>query len=233
MKPFPLMMFAAGFGKRMGALTANRPKPLIQVAGRALIDHALAVAEAAKIEKTVINLHFFGDQLRQHLSARPDIVFSDETDRILETGGGLRNALPLLGDGPVLTLNTDAVWTGQNPLIQLMQAWDPARMDGLLLLLPMDQALGHGPKADFAMTPTGQLLRGHGNESHVYLGAQILKTTGLSGIVDQVFSMNVLWNQMIADGRAYGVTHQGGWCDVGSPAGLVLAEHLLLVDRAG
>jgi NDP-sugar pyrophosphorylase family protein len=116
------MLFAAGFGTRMGALTANRPKPLISVAGRPLIDHALAVADAAGVTDTVVNLHYLGDQITDHLQGR-NLAFSWEREQILETGGGLKQALPQLGAGPVLTLNTDAVWTGKNPLSQLLQAW--------------------------------------------------------------------------------------------------------------
>jgi N-acetyl-alpha-D-muramate 1-phosphate uridylyltransferase len=226
MRP-PLMLFAAGFGKRMGALTAEQPKPLVQVAGRALIDHALAVVEAADVGRVVVNLHYRGAQIRAHLAGRAGISFSDETDAILETGGGLRQALPLLGADPVLTLNTDAVWTGANPLTQLLAAWDGARMDGLLLLLPVQAATGHSGAGDFALAADGRISRGAGGEDQVYLGAQILKTGGLAEVPDMVFSLNRLWDRMIAAGRAYGVVHDGGWCDVGSPAGIVLAERLL------
>ncbi len=227
MKCPPLMLFAAGFGTRMGTLTADRPKPLVEVAGRALIDHALAVADAADVATIVVNLHYRGAQIISHLAGRAGVSFSDETDAILETGGGLRRALPLLGADPVLTLNTDAVWTGVNPLRQLMAAWDGTRMDGLLLLLPANGALGHAGPGDFALAPDGRISRGAGGEDHIYLGAQILKTAGLADIDDEVFSLNRLWNRMIAEGRAYGVVHQGGWCDVGSPAGIVEAEALL------
>ena len=119
--PFPLMLFAAGFGTRMGALTADRPKPLIPVAGRALIDHALDVAEAAGVTRTVVNTHYKAEQIARHLAGR-DVLISHEPGPILETGGGLRQALPLLGPGPVAILNSDAIWTGANPLTQLAAA---------------------------------------------------------------------------------------------------------------
>ncbi len=228
----PLMLFAAGFGKRMGALTLDRPKPLIPVAGRPLIDHALAQVDGAAITRMVVNLHYRGDQLRTHLADRAGTLFSNEGAMILETGGGLRRALPLLGEGPVLTLNTDAVWTGANPLRQLLAAWRPERMDGLLLLLPVADATGHGGKPDFALSPGGQISRGRGGESHVYLGAQILKTGGLHDIADAVFSLNRLWDRMIAGGRAFGVVHQGGWCDVGVPEGIATAEAMLAQQAA-
>lgn len=219
------MLFAAGFGTRMGALTATRPKPLIEVAGKPLIDHALNLAEAAGIRKIVVNLHYLGGQIAQHLRHR-DITLSWEHDQILETGGGLKAALPLLGDGPVLTLNTDAVWSGQNPLAQLLGAWDPAKMDALLLLLPAERALGHSGSGDFLLTADGRISRANGRAAPIYLGAQILKTQGLAAISEPVFSLNRLWDIAIANNRAYGLIHQGGWCDVGRPEGIALAESL-------
>ena len=219
------MLFAAGFGARMGALTANKPKPLIEAAGKPLIDHALAVADAAGITKIVVNLHYLGDQIAEHLKNR-NILWSWEQGQILETGGGLKAALPLLGDGPVLTLNTDAVWSGQNPLTQLLNAWDPAKMDALLLLLPAEAALGHSGKGDFLLDPIGRISRANGVSAPIYLGAQILKTQGLSAISEPVFSLNRLWDIAIGNGRAYGLIHRGGWCDVGRPEGIALAESL-------
>lgn len=226
-----LMIFAAGFGTRMGALTASQPKPLIRVAGRALIDHAITLAEAAGSDPIVVNLHYLGDKLAAHLAGR-SVRLSWERDRILETGGGLRNALPLLGSGPVATLNSDAVWTGENPLRQLEAAWDDAAMDGLLLLAPPSRALGHGPGSDFSMDATGRLSRHHksGGEGFVYLGAQIIRTDGLGDISEDVFSLNLLWDRMIAAGRLCGVIHQGGWCDVGQPQSIATAEQLLSND---
>lgn len=218
---FPLMLFAAGFGTRMGALTADRPKPLIEVAGRPLIDHALAQAEG--VGRIVANVHYRPEALARHLEARGVAVVRE--DPILETGGGLRGALPLLGEGPVMTLNTDAVWTGENPLAQLRAAWDASRMDGLLLVLP-DAAVGKGA-GDFVMDADGRLSRARGAKGQVYLGAQILRTEGLSAITETVFSLNVLWDRMIAAGRLFGVVHRGGWCDVGRPEGIGEAEAML------
>ncbi len=218
---FAVMLFAAGFGTRMGQLTADRPKPMIEVAGKPLIDHALAVAEGAK--RIVANVHYRPETLVSHLHAR-GVAVSRE-DPILETGGGLRAALALLGDDPVMTLNTDAVWTGENPLSQLAAVWDAGRMDGLLLLLP-DAAVGKGA-GDFVMDATGRLTRARGGRGQVYLGAQILRTEGLSAITETVFSLNLLWDKMIAEGRLYGVVHRGGWCDVGHPAGIAEAEAML------
>ncbi len=225
MQPFALMLFAAGFGTRMGALTRDRPKPLIPVAGRALLDHALDIAATPCVAHRVINLHYLGGQIAQHLQGQ-DIALSWE-DPILDTGGGLRAALPLLGSGPVMMLNTDAVWTGANPLEQLAAAWDGARMDGLLLLAQPDQALGHKGAGDFLVDAQGRLSRAKGAAGPIYLGTQILRPDGLAAIDQQAFSLNLLWDQMIAQGRLYGVFHQGGWCDVGHPEAIPLAESLL------
>jgi GTP:adenosylcobinamide-phosphate guanylyltransferase len=141
--PRALMIFAAGFGTRMGALTAARPKPLIPVAGRPLIDRALDIAAAAGCDPVVVNVHYLGDQIAAHL-ARRGIAISWERERILETGGGLRHALPLLGPGAVMTLNPDAVWSGPNPLAQLAGGWDGGRMGALLLLAPTARAQTDG-----------------------------------------------------------------------------------------
>ena len=225
MQPFPLMLFAAGFGTRMGALTRDRPKPLVPVAGRALLDYALDIAATPCVSRRVINLHYRGDQIAQHLQGQ-NIALSWE-DPILDTGGGLRAALPLLGAGPVMLLNTDAVWTGANPLDQLAAAWDSTRMDGLLLLSAPDQALGHKGAGDFLVDGQGRLSRAKGSTAPIYLGAQILQTRGLAAINQQAFSLNLLWDQMIAQGRLYGTFHQGGWCDVGHPEAIPLAESLL------
>jgi MurNAc alpha-1-phosphate uridylyltransferase len=225
--PDALMLFAAGFGTRMGALTATCPKPLIEVAGLPLIDRALALADAAGIARKVVNLHYLPDALALHLAPRADVALSWERGAILETGGGLRAALPLLGVGPVLTLNPDAVWTGANPLIQLLDVWNAAKMDALLLLLPTGQARGRAGKSDFLLDAAGRLTRAGSADGTVFLGAQIIRTDGLAAIPDHVFSLNRLWDRMIADGRAYGLIHRGGWCDVGHPAGIAEAEALL------
>ncbi len=215
------MLFAAGFGTRMGALTATRPKPLIQVAGRALLDHALDLA--AGIPTRVVNAHYHADQIVAHLSGR-DVQVSVEAPEILDTGGGLRAALPLLGPRPVFTLNTDAVWQGPNPLDLLSRHWDPERMDALLLCIPISRALGRGTGGDFTLHPDGQLRR---KGDLVYTGAQIVKTDGLHRFEQPAFSLNLLWNDIAAGGRLHGITYLGHWCDVGHPGGLALAEDLL------
>lgn len=230
--PFPLMVFAAGFGTRMGALTQDRPKPLIPVAGKPLIDHALAIGAEAGVARVVVNTHYRAEQMAAHLVDR-GIALSHEAERILETGGGLKAALPLLGDGPVAILNSDGIWTGANPLTQLAHAWDPQRMEALLLLLPLDRTLAHGPKGDFRLAPDGRLARGQGGEDHVYIGAQILNPARIAATPEAVFSLNKPWTEMIASGTAFGLVHDGGWCDVGHPEGIAEAERLLHSARHG
>ena len=216
--PFPLMIFAAGFGTRMGALTANRPKPLIPVAGQALIDHALEVATKAGVGRIVVNTHYLADQMAAHLAGR-GLTIAHEPD-ILETGGGLKAALPLLGPGPVAVLNSDAIWTGANPLTQLAQAWDGARMETLLLLRQQDNA-------DFRLDSAGRIDRDKGGEDHLYLGACIMALDRLALWPEAKFSLNRPWDAMIAAATAFGIVHQGGWCDVGRPEGIAEAEQLL------
>ena len=221
------MLFAAGFGTRMGALTATKPKPLLTLGGQTLIDRALDIADAAGIETKVVNLHYLADQIAGHLSHRSGISLAWEHANILETGGGLRAALPLLGKDPVYTLNPDAVFAGANPLIQLGNAWDGAKMDALLLLLPVQAVQGRDGPADFALSPDGRITRAGTTGQHLYLGAQIIRTDGLAAIPEIAFSLNRLWDQIIANGRAFGLVYQGDWCDVGTPQGLADAAVML------
>ena len=218
-----LMIFAAGFGTRMRPLTDTRPKPLIAVGGQTLLDRAIALGRAAGAGPIVVNSHYLGDQIAAHVAGR-DIAISPEPDRILDTGGGLRQALPLLGAGPVATLNPDVVWTGPNVLAALARAWDGDRMDALLALVPVARATARQGAGDFALDAQGRIAR---RGDHVYAGAQILRTDLLADIPDPVFSLNVLWDRMIARGRAFGMVHPGGWCDVGYPEAIPLAEAML------
>lgn len=220
------MIFAAGFGTRMGDLTRQTPKPLIKVAGRPLIDHALDLTHCDVVGRRVVNSHYFPDQIETHLATHQNLKVIRETPDILETGGGLKNALPLLGSDPVFTLNSDAIWTGPNPLLALQAAWDPDKMDGLLMLLPRANAQEHGGAGDFFAHETGRLERRNNRAEapFVYSGAQILRTEGLAAISETAFSLNRLWDQMIARRRIYGIVHPGGWVDVGRPLGIKVAE---------
>jgi len=220
---FPLMIFAAGLGTRMGPLTKNQPKPLIKVGGKALIDHTFDTVKDAPVSRIVVNLHYHADMLKKHLSGR-NILFSDERDALLETGGGLRKAMKTLETDPVFTMNSDAIWNGPDPLAMLRDAWDGRKMDALLLLIDPEQALGHKGAGDFLLESNGQISRGKGK---VYSGAQILRTTTLNDINEDAFSLNKLWDIYAAKGRLYGLHWKGSWCDVGQPESIPLAETIL------
>lgn len=221
--PSSVMLFAAGFGTRMQPLTKDRPKPLIPIAGRPLIGHTLDMARAVTPARIVANTHFKAEML-EHWLAPEGVTISREVPNILDTGGGLRRALPLLGDGPVWTSNTDAIWTGGNPFETALAAWEPDRMDALLVCVPLARAHGRQGGGDFTVDAQGRISRGG---DMVYGGVQILNPDGLQDIEEQSFSLNVLWNRMLDQGRLFAVEHPGHWCDVGRPDGIALAENLL------
>jgi MurNAc alpha-1-phosphate uridylyltransferase len=218
--PDAILLFAAGFGTRMGALTKDRPKPLIEVAGKPLLDHALDLTTG--LSTRVVNAHYHADQIVDHLRDS-GIKVSVEQPEVLDTGGGLKHALPLLGPDPVFTLNTDAVWKGPNPLDLLRDAWSPDRMDALLLCVPLAQAVGRKGGGDFS------LENGHlsWTGDMVYTGAQIVKTGMLETVSEPIFSMRELWSAAENAGRFCGLTYPGQWCDVGHPEGIVMAEEML------
>lgn len=214
------MIFCAGRGTRMKSLTETRPKPMIEVAGRPLVDHALA--QLGDIAIRVANLHYLPDALDKYLtSAGLETVF-EET--LLETGGGLKNALPFLKGDAVFTMNTDAVWKGPTAADILSKAWDPEKMDALLLVVPKSQAHAHLGSGDFELTTDGQLRRG---QSYIYTGMQILKTAPVAAVEETHFSLNRVWEDLFAQGRIYGVEYSGHWCDVGHPDGIAIAETML------
>lgn len=217
------MLFAAGFGTRMGALTKDRPKPLVPVGGKPLLDHTLELVHEISPTRIVANTHYFSDQIAEHLKST-SVLVSNESPKILETGGGLRNALPLLGHEPVLTSNTDAIWKGSNPFKLLIEAWRPDEMDALLLCVQPENALGHKGDGDFTLAPDGRISRGPGL---IYGGVQIIKTDTLGEIDQDAFSLNLVWDRMHARGRLFGLSYPGQWCDVGSPEGITLAEKML------
>ncbi|WP_412504287.1 nucleotidyltransferase family protein [Roseovarius sp. SYSU LYC5161] len=221
--PGAVMLFAAGFGTRMGALTRDRPKPMVEVAGRPLIDHALDHVTAFGAARIVANTHYKPEPLREHLAGR-GVALSHETPDILETGGGLRAALPLLGPGPVFTMNTDAVWSGPNPLAHLAAAWRPDEMDALLLCVRRDNALGHAGDGDFSIDVDGRATRGPGA---VYTGLQIIRPDRLHDVPGSSFSLNLLWDRILETGRFHATLYPGKWCDVGRPASIALAESML------
>lgn len=218
--PTAAMLFAAGLGTRMAPLTKDRPKPLIEVAGRALLDHALAQFSDQKI---VANTHYLADQIADHLHGS-GVLVSDESEKLLETGGGLKKALPLLGPDPVFTMNTDAVWAGENPVKALSRHWDAGAMQALLLLIPTGAAKGHAGPGDFNLEPDGRIVRG---SHYVYSGLQIIKTNGLAAIDSDTFSLWELWTRMFEENAVFGAVYRGQWCDVGQPESIAIAEKML------
>jgi MurNAc alpha-1-phosphate uridylyltransferase len=221
--PFPVLIFAAGFGRRMGALTKDKPKPLVPVKGRALIDYTVDIARESGAQTILVNLHYKHQMLADHLRDAP-VQTRLELPDILETGGGLKAALPQLGAGPVVTINSDAIWQGENPIAALRARWQPERMQALLLCIERTRAHGHSGAGDFSLAENGCLQRG-GNL--VYTGVQIIKTEGLMAIEQRAFSLNLLWAQMIERQGVYGAVYRGNWCDVGHPEGLACAQNML------
>jgi len=225
MTPTACMILAAGFGTRMGVLTQTRPKPLIPVAGRPLIDHALEQARGAGVGRIVVNGHYHAGQMRTYLSGMGDVAFSEEQPVILDSAGGIRHALPLLKAETIFTLNADAVWSGPNALATLAKAWDPDQMDVLTLMVPQSHAVGRQAGGDFTRDADGRLSWDKGAE--VYTGAQILKTQVLQGYPDGPFSLHEVWRAAMAKGRMFGTPYQGRWADVGHPEGIGLAEKMV------
>lgn len=226
------MVMAAGLGKRMLPLTATTPKPLIKVGGKALIDYMIEHLADAGLERAVVNVHYLPDQIEDYLSGRehPEFVFSDERELLLETGGGMIKAWRggLLPD-PFFCLNSDNIWIDgpRNTLLDLSDMWDPERMDALLLVVPKERAFEHRGKGDFHLDPDGRLRRrGPGEDSAptIYIGAQIVSHRLLRDAPEGPFSTMVLWERAIAEGRLYGVEHQGEWFDMGTPEAIAPAE---------
>ena len=235
--PEAAMVLAAGLGKRMRPLTATRPKPLIEVAGRTLLDRALDHLQTAGVGRAVVNAHYFADQIAAHLApGRPglSIALSDEREALLETGGGIAKALPLLDSDPFYVLNSDNLWIdGSVDALHLMaQRWDAAAMDALLLLVPLARATGYEGRGDFHMDPAG-VIRVRGEQRiapYVFSGVQIVARGLFDGEPVERFSMWRVWDRALAAGRLYGVVHQGLWFHVGTPHAVTETEALLALS---
>jgi N-acetyl-alpha-D-muramate 1-phosphate uridylyltransferase len=233
--PRTAMVMAAGLGKRMRPLTASRPKPLVEVVGRALIDHCIDHLRAAGVEKAVVNVHYLAGALEAHLRNRAEgieILISDERGQLLETGGGLVRALPLIDADPFLAVNSDNLWVdGPVDTLRLLASnWDEARMDALLLLVPLARASCHKGRGDFHMNAAGALRRRkpNGIAPFVFTGVQILSKRLFEGeLPSGPFSTNLLWDRAIAAGRCFGAVHQGLWFDIGRPDAIAQAEAIL------
>jgi N-acetyl-alpha-D-muramate 1-phosphate uridylyltransferase len=236
-QPRTAIVLAAGLGKRMMPITATMPKPLVRVAGQSLIDFALDKLHEAGMERVVVNVHHFADMLEAHLRMRttPRIVISDERDALLETGGGVKKALPLLGDEPFVTFNSDSMWIeGQEPnLKRLVAAWDPERMDILMLVAPLSTSVGYEGRGDFHRDPGGRLRRRGGGDSadFVYAGVAIVKPELVGGTPEGPFSANAFYDRAIARERLYGLPLEGQWLHVGEPHTIAEAERCLAASK--
>ncbi|HAC59086.1 nucleotidyltransferase family protein [Parvibaculum sp.] len=228
------MVMAAGKGTRMRPLTDTRPKPLVSFAGRPLIDHVLDRLEEAGIEEAVVNVHHFANMLEEHLARRkggPRIVISDERAELLDTGGGTKKALGLLGDDPIVTFNSDSVWVegfGSN-LRNLIDGFDPERMDALLMIADAARTIGFVGRGDFTMDPFGALMRREGSSTapHVFAGVQVIKPALFAEGPDGPFSTNLIWDRLIEKGTLFGQRMTGVWMHVGAPDDLAEAEAFL------
>ena len=232
--PKTAMVLAAGLGKRMRPLTASRPKPLIEVAGQALLDHLLDKLRAAGVENAVVNVHYLADAVEAHLAKKPhglNIKISDERKLLLETGGGMVKAAPLIDSDPFLVVNSDNLWVdGPADTLKLLAShWNGNKMDALLLLVPHARASNHGGRGDFHMGRTGRLRRRERTHvaPFVYTGIQMCSKRLLEGAPDGPFSTNILWDRAIEEGRCFGAVHQGLWFDVGTPQSIKATELIL------
>ena len=231
------MILAAGLGTRMAPLTLETPKPLIKLAGKPLIDHAIDRLVAGGINFIVVNVHYKADQLIDHLKQRRanqrevEIVISDETGELLDTGAGVAKALPLFKNEPFFTYNSDSLWVeGMGTSLERMQArWNPETMDALMLLAPCATSIGYDGRGDFEMDSWGQLKRRPEMNiaPFVWTGVQILQASLFNEAPQGRFSINRQWDRSLSEGRLWGVRLDGAWIHVGTPQGLEEAEEFL------
>lgn len=227
------MVLAAGLGNRMRPLTNGTPKPLVRLNGRALIDHVLDRIADAGVARAVVNVHYCAEQLVQHLAPRkrPQITISDESELLLDTGGGVKKALPQLGQGSFLIHNSDSVWidSASPNLDRLFGAWRVEQMDCLMLLAPVETSIGYAGSGDFFLGLEGRVARRVKGESapFVFTGVSLAHPRLFADNPDGKFSLNLPWDKAIATGRAHGLMLEGIWMHVGDPAALAKAERLL------
>ncbi|MCW8834949.1 MAG: nucleotidyltransferase family protein [Rhodospirillales bacterium] len=230
--PKKAMILAAGLGLRMRPITEKTPKALVPVRGETLIDRTLDRLQRSGVETVVVNLHHLGDKIRRHLSKRekPETVFSDEAE-LLETGGGIKKALPMLGDDPFFAINGDALWLNgpTRALERMAERWNEGEMDALLLLHSTVDAYGYEGMGDFVVDPVGSLTRRDEREAVPYLftGIQMVHPRVFKDTPDGKFSMNVIYDRLIEAGRLFGIIHDGEWFHIGTPGGLTAAEDFL------
>jgi MurNAc alpha-1-phosphate uridylyltransferase len=226
------MVLAAGLGKRMRPVTATQPKPMVRVAGKPLIDHALDRLRDAGVAKAVVNVHYLADALEAHVTARamPKVTVSDERALLLETGGGMIKALPQLPD-PFFALNADNIWLDgpNNAFAELSRRWNPDQMDALLLLVGHARAANFNGPGDFHMDALGKLSRRRDGRiaPFIYTGIQLVSHRLLRDAPEGPFSTNILWNRAIEEGRLYGLSFSGLWFEVGTPQAIRPTEEAL------
>ena len=232
------IVLAAGFGERMRPLTLSTPKPLLPLAGKALLDHVLDRLAASGVRTAVVNVHYLPDQLEAHLARRrtrpPKTLVSDERGVLLDTGGGTKKALHLLGPGPFFIHNADSVWSERATpaLSRMLEAWNPAAMDCLLLLAAAADSIGYAARGDFAMDRDGRLTRRGANEvPFAFAGVSLCDERLFEDAPDGCFSLNLLWDRALAKGRLYGMELDGNWMHVGTPEALAEAE--IAFEREG
>ena len=227
------MVFAAGLGTRMRPVTNTLPKPLVEVGGKALIDHMLDRFADAGLARAIVNVHYLADRIETHLASRaqPQVVLSDERARLLDQGGGIKQALPLIGDAPFFICNTDQFWLeGPHSNLRAMAArWDPAAMDVLLLVAATTSSIGVDWAGDFAMTADGRLVRREerGVAPFVYAGVGIIKASLFEGAPDGPFRLAPYFFDAAAEGRLYGHRLDGQWLHVGTPEAIAEAEETI------
>jgi MurNAc alpha-1-phosphate uridylyltransferase len=232
--PRTAMVLAAGLGTRMRPLTDVKPKPLVEVAGRPLLDHVLDRLADAGVERAVVNVHYLADQIIAHVPERrrPRVTISDERGLLLGTGGGVVKALPELGGAPFFHINSDTIWIdGVRPnLTRLAEAFDPARMDAILLLAPTSGSIGYDGRGDFCMAPDGRLTpRGEREIApFVYAGAAILSPAMFRDVPDGEFPLTLLFKRAQENGRLFGLRLEGLWMHVGTPDAIGAAEEAIL-----
>jgi MurNAc alpha-1-phosphate uridylyltransferase len=234
------MVLAAGLGTRMAPASGTRPKPLVTLDGKTLLDRVLDRLAIAGIARAVVNVHHKADQIEARLDGRkaPRIILSDEREQLLDTGGGVKKALPLLGKGPFIVHNSDSVWIegiGSN-LKRLIEAWDDGRMDCLMLLALASSSYGYQGRGDFAFDSDGRIRRRKIEQEIVpfaFTGVSIAHPRLFANAPDGVFSMNRVWDEAIESGRAYGLRMEGIWMHVGTPEALAQAEQALSDARRG
>src|ERR1700747_2126735 len=237
-KPTKAMVLAAGLGLRMRPLTERMPKPLVKVAGRPLLDHVLDKLAGAGVTEAVVNVHYLPDQIIEHVKtrSRPHVIISDERDQVLGTGGAVVKALPLLGDAPFFHLNADTMWIdGVRPnLTRLAEAFDPARMDILLLMAPTASSIGYEGSGDYAMLPDGALRkrREHQVVPFAYAGAAIMSPSIFAGAPSGEFSLTKMFDAANEQERLFGLRLDGMWMHVGTPDAVGAAEEAFLESVA-